>query len=75
MVQETQCLAHIYSNKRFVDEPDRSTIWSGSLLCIKRFYPANHNELEQNIKEHLKWRNGNRRNPLLKKLQKRTYVI
>ena len=30
---------------------------------------------EQNIKEHLKWRNSNRHNSLLKILQKKTYVI
>ena len=44
-------------------------------FVLKSSYPANHKELEQSIKEHLKWRNNNRHNPLLKKLQKRTYVI
>lgn len=43
-------------------------------FVLKNSYPANHEELEQNIKEHLKWRNSNRHNPLLKSLQKRTYV-
>ena len=44
-------------------------------FVLKNSYPQNHKELEQNIKEHLKWRNSNRRHPLLKKLQKKTYVI
>ena len=44
-------------------------------FVLKSSYPENHEELEQNIKEHLKWRNSNRHNPLLKILQKRTYVI
>ncbi|MBA7510554.1 hypothetical protein ES705_02539 [subsurface metagenome] len=44
-------------------------------FVLKSSYPKNHAELEQNIKEHLKWRNSNRHNPLLKMLQKRTYVI
>jgi len=41
----------------------------------KNSYPTNHKELEQNIKEHLKWRNKNRHDQFLKKLQKRIYVI
>ena len=44
-------------------------------FVLKNSYPADHRELEQNIKEHLKWRNSNRHNSLLKKVQKRTYVI
>jgi len=44
-------------------------------FVLKSSYPENHKELEQNIKEHLKWRNGNRHNSLLKILQKKTYVI
>jgi transposase len=44
-------------------------------FVLKNSCPANHKELEQSIKEHLKWRNNNRHNSLLKKLQKRTYVI
>ena len=44
-------------------------------FVLKSSYPENHKELEQNIKEHLKWRNSNRHNSLLKMLQKRTYVI
>lgn len=43
-------------------------------FVLKNSYPANHEELKQNIKEHLKWRNTNRHNRLLKTLQKRTYV-
>jgi len=48
---------------------------SVSYFVLKNSYPANHKELEQNIKEHLKWRNSNHHNPLLKKLQNRAYVI
>jgi len=48
---------------------------SVSYFVLKSSYPKNHRELEQNIKEHLKWRNSNRHNSLLKILQKRTYVI
>ncbi|MFH1996716.1 MAG: transposase [Candidatus Omnitrophota bacterium] len=44
-------------------------------FVLKNSYPMDHKELEHNIKEHLKWRNSNHNNPLLKKLQKRTYVI
>lgn len=44
-------------------------------FVLKNSYPTDHKELEQNIKGHLKWRNSNRHNPILKKLQKRTYVI
>ncbi|GAI74492.1 unnamed protein product, partial [marine sediment metagenome] len=44
-------------------------------FVLKSSYPVNHAELEQNIKEHLKWRNSNRHNSLLKMLQKKTYVI
>jgi len=44
-------------------------------FVLRGSYPTNHDELEQNIKEHLKWRNSNRRDPLLKKLRKRTYGI
>lgn len=44
-------------------------------FVLKNSYPQNHRELEQNVKEHLKWRNNNHRHPLLRKLQKRTYVI
>ncbi|MBM3709840.1 MAG: IS630 family transposase [Actinobacteria bacterium] len=44
-------------------------------FVLKCSYPKNHAELEQNVKEHLKWRNSNRHNPLLKCLQKKTYVI
>lgn len=43
-------------------------------FVLKNSYPTDHEELEQNIKEHLKWRNKNHHNPFLKKLQKRTYV-
>ena len=39
------------------------------------FFDIYDKELEQNIKEHLKWRNSNRHNSLLKILQKKTYVI
>jgi len=44
-------------------------------FVLKSSYPENHKKLEQNIKEHLKWRNSNRHNSLLKILQKKTYVI
>lgn len=44
-------------------------------FVLKSSYPTNHKQLEQDIKEHLRWRNSNRHNPLLKRLQKRTYVI
>jgi len=44
-------------------------------FLLKSSYPVNHAELEQNIKEHLRWRNSNRHNSLLKMLQKKTYVI
>ena len=44
-------------------------------FVLKNYYPENHMELEQNIKEHLKWRNSNRHNSLLKILQKKTYVV
>ena len=41
-------------------------------FVLKSSYPENHKELEQNIKEHLKWRNSNRYYSLLKILQKKT---
>lgn len=43
-------------------------------FVLKNYYPLNHSELEQNIKEHLIWRNNNRHNSFLKELQKKTYV-
>ena len=46
-----------------------------SYFVLKSSYPKNHVELEQNVKEHLKWRNNNSQNSLLKILQKKTYVI
>ena len=48
---------------------------SVSYFVLKSSYPKNHRELEQNVKEHLKWRNNNRHNSLLKILQKRNYLI
>ncbi len=44
-------------------------------FVLKNSYPQSHKELEQNVKEHLKWRNRNGHHPLLKKLQNKTYVI
>lgn len=44
-------------------------------FVLKNSYPESHKELKHNIKEHLKWRNSNRHYPLLRKLQKTTYVI
>ncbi len=44
-------------------------------FVLKNSYPTNHEELKNDIMQHLKWRNGNRHNPLLRNLQKRTYVI
>ena len=35
---------------------------SVSYFVLKSSYPKNHVELEQNVKEHLKWRNNNRHN-------------
>lgn len=43
-------------------------------FVLKNSYPKNHEKLKYDIKEHLKWRNKNRHNNLLKTLQKRTYV-
>jgi len=43
-------------------------------FVLKNSYPKNHENLKCDIKEHLKWRNKNRHNTLLRMLQKRTYV-
>lgn len=43
-------------------------------FVLKNSFPENHKKLEQDIKEHLKWRNKNRHDKFLKILQKRTYV-
>lgn len=43
-------------------------------FVLKNSYPESHKKLQQDIKEHLKWRNKNRHDKFLKILQKRTYV-
>lgn len=43
-------------------------------FVLKNSYPADHRDLESRIKEHLKWRNKNRHDPLLRKVQRKTYV-
>lgn len=43
-------------------------------FVLKNSYPEDHIDLERRIKEHLKWRNQNRHDPLLKKALNRTYV-
>ncbi len=43
-------------------------------FVLKNSYPEDHKDLETRIKEHLKWRNQNRHDPVLKKALNRTYV-
>jgi len=43
-------------------------------FVLKNSYPTSHEDLRIRIKEHLKWRNKNRRDPDLIRIQKRIYV-
>lgn len=43
-------------------------------FVLKSSYFKNHKELDQNIKEYLKWRNSNRHNSLLK-MRKRKHML
>jgi len=44
-------------------------------FVLKNSYPSDHEDLKQRIQQHLKWRNRNHNDSLLRQIQNRTYVI